>query len=146
MSGTAPPTDPNPTLRAQLMASLAVIEPQIRGLIDLRATPEAVDLSTAMTAQITQYQNRQALIQNVINDLNQAQVDMLALEANGWPAPIITELPPSTFAELISEMSDLAAAAATFAANGPAAVEFDDTVPHTDVPQPVPDQTIVAGV
>ena len=146
MSGTPPPTDPNPALRAQLMASLAVIAPQIRGLIDLRATPEQVDLATAMTAQITQYMNRQALLQNVINDLNQAVVDMEALEADGWPAPIIAEIAPSTYAELTSEMSDLVAAAATFAPVGPAAAQFDDTVPHTDVPQPVPDQTIVAGV
>lgn len=134
MSGTAPPTDPNPALRAQLMAALAVLEPQIRGLIDLRATPEQVDLSTLVTAQITAYQNRQALIQNVLNDLNQAVVDMQALEADGYPDWTPTTIPTSTYAELTSEMADLAAAAATFVPVG----QLITVGPMTLTPNPDP--------
>jgi hypothetical protein len=118
MSGTPPPTDPNPALRAQLEASIAVIEPQIRGLIDLRATPAQADLATDMTAQITLYQNWRALLQNVLNDLNQTVVDMEALEATGWPNWPVTELPGSVYTELQGELSDIAAAAATFSPVG----------------------------
>ena len=122
MSGTLP-TDPNPTLRARLMADLAIIGPQIRGLIDLRAATLATtttlgqprDLAAAAAAQLVVYQNRQALLQNVINDLNQAVVDLQILDAaGGWVALAPMPLAVSTFEELASQMADLEAAAATF--------------------------------
>lgn len=87
-----------------------------------------------MTAQITRFQNRLALLLNVVNDLNQTVVDMQALEADGWPNPIVTQISASTYAELTSEMADLAAAAATFAPVG----QLITVGPMTLTPNPDP--------
>lgn len=105
--------DPNPALRAELLAALTVLAPQIRGLHSLSAVSPP-DLRVEVNAQIAARERRRDLIQAVLNGLDMVVAERTALEADGYPA-----LPPdaviaSLFAELNEEMSDLQSAAAVF--------------------------------
>ena len=68
-----------------------------------------------------------------------AQAAWDALQADGFPDLAAFHLSQNVLAELKREMDDLAAAASVFTADE-LKVGFDETVPHTDVSQPVPNQ------
>ena len=106
--------DPNPALRAELNAALAVLAPQIRGLNDLSKTSISPDLLIQVEDQITARVRRQALIQAVLNGLDAALGELEALESDGYPALPTMAVVGSLFSELQEENSDLAAAVGVF--------------------------------
>ena len=106
--------DPNPALRAELNAALAVLAPQIRGLNDLSKTSISPDLLIQVEDQITARVRRQALIQAVLNGLDAALGELEALESDGYPELPTMAVVGSLFSELQEENSDLAAAVGVF--------------------------------
>ena len=115
MSGTMTiPNDPNPTLRAELMAALAVLAPQIRGLQDLLAMALSADLHAQISAQITARTTRQQLIMTVIGGLDAVVNQRETLNDNGYPGLPAVTVAGSLFSELQEENSDIAAALAVF--------------------------------
>jgi hypothetical protein len=106
--------DPNPELRAELEAALAVIEPQIRGLNDLLNVSISGELAASIRGELAEREHRRDLIVAAIACLDALQAAMDALEADGYPA-----LPPATiiasqYAELQGQASDLTTAVAVF--------------------------------
>lgn len=131
-----PAQDVNPTLRAELMAALAVVVPQLTGLHDLALVPISGNLLTEINDQIEVDQRRVSLIHAVLDDLNAALHDLQALYADGYPA-----LPPlgvngTLFEELTTVESQIQAALGAFRALDQigldiAGVTFkDQVVPH----------------
>jgi hypothetical protein len=111
------PSDPNPTLRAELTAALTAIMPQIHGLADMGAI---ASLSTASRAQIqavlTGRQRRRDLIQAVLTALDAVVVAIQNLEADGYPALDPLPVLPDLFTELQEELAALEAALQQFLA------------------------------
>jgi hypothetical protein len=106
--------DPNPALRAELQASLAVLTPEIRGLHDLRAVSISPELATAIAAQITIRERRRNLIQSVLDSLDAVIVARRALENDGYPLLDDVQLGATQFSELQGELADLEAAMGVF--------------------------------
>lgn len=118
MSGTITiPNDPNPALRAEYMAALAVLAPQIRGLQDLAAMPVSADLHTQIAAQIAARTTRQTLIMAVLGGLDAVVNERESLNDNGYPGLPPVTVPGSLFSELQEENSDIAAALAVFSSD-----------------------------
>ncbi len=106
--------DPNPALRAELLAALDVLEPQIGGLRDLAEASISEDLRADIGSQILARERRRGLIQAVLGALDQVIAEIEALAADGYPALPGMELPESEYEELQGELGDLLAAIAIF--------------------------------
>jgi len=120
------PLDPNPALRAELEAAIAVLAPQIRGLHDF-ATPISISpsLLADFNEQITERERRRNLEQAVIDALDAVIVARRALAADGYPGLPNIAIPPELFAELQGQNSDLAAAAGIFETRHPEVGDFN---------------------
>jgi hypothetical protein len=131
--------DPNPALRAQLVAARDALAPQIRGLPDIAATSVSPDMIAALNQQLAVRVRRRDLIQAVLDHLDLTVGTLDALGADGWPAPVsFATLHAALFDELQGEQSDLEAAVAVFKEE--LVVGFNPAVPVVDVTQPVPSQ------
>ncbi len=106
--------DPNPALRAELEAALAVIEPQIRGLHDLAEIPSPADLLTEVAEQIAFREHRRSLIRGVVDALDQVIVALDLLEADGYPDLPDEMVSQQVLDELDREIADLEAAREVF--------------------------------
>ena len=109
--------DVNPTLRAELVAALAVLAPQIRGLKDFAASTMSAELLTQINNQIDARTRRQALIQSVINGLDNVLTELGILESDGYPSLPAVPLTGSLFNELQAENNDIEAAFSIFVAD-----------------------------
>lgn len=107
--------DPNPALRAELIAAMAVLNPQIRGLHDLETVSISAELKATVTGQVADRERRRDLIQAVLTCLDQTLAALRLLEQDGYPALPAAPIMGSLFSELQEENSDLAAAIAVFA-------------------------------
>lgn len=112
--------DVNPRLRAELLAALGIIEPQIRGLHDLMTVSITDELRAAIESEIVSRERRRNLIQAVLDQLDATNAANDALAADGYPALPQVELPPGLFNELRGEETDLDAAVGIFEERGPA--------------------------
>lgn len=131
--------DINPTLRSALVAATGVLDPQIRGLADRIAIPSTTaELRAALTTVMQARIQRRSLIQTVLKDLDQAETDLTALEADGYPALPDVAVLASINAEINEQTADLQAAAAVFTQ---LTASFNASAPTTDTNQPVPNQT-----
>lgn len=107
-------TDPNPALRAELLAALAVLAPEIRGLHKIaNDLPDDAALA-AINGQITARERRRDLEQKVINALDTVVGALEALLADGYPNLPAVVVPPDVFDEIAAEESDIEAAVAIF--------------------------------
>lgn len=104
-SAAVPPSITN--LRAELVADLDVIAPQIRGLHYLVQINVFPDLVSEESSRIVDRERRRDLIQNVITALD-------ALVADGYPDLLPDQIQPQLFSELQGELSDIQAAANIF--------------------------------
>lgn len=104
--------DPNLALRAELVAALAILDPQIRGLVDLASLPFiSAALATAISAQMTGHERRRSLISDVLKFLDAELVALTALEADGYPEmPSTAPIAAAVLAELLQVNADLQAA------------------------------------
>lgn len=117
--------DPNPTLRADLLAALGVLGPQIRGLDDLAAVSISPELKAAVLTQSASRKHRRDLIQAVVDALDHVVSALRLLEQDGYPdLPGIT-IVQSQFGELQEEAGDLRAAVAIFKAEMAAKLAID---------------------
>jgi hypothetical protein len=123
------PSDPNPTLRAELTAALDVLvnpKGQIHGLIDMEAI---ASLSTASRTQIatvlTGRQRRRDLIQAVLTALDAVVAAIQNLEADGYPALDPFPVLPTVLSEIQEEIAALEAAEAQFLAAGQETGQFN---------------------
>lgn len=130
--------DPNPALRAELVAAMAVIAPQIRGLHDLEAVSISADLKTTISTQVADRERRRDLIQAVLNCLDQTLAALRLLEQDGYPALPAAPIMGSLFSELQEEKSDLAAAIAVFASEQITAGPLTQTANPTPPTAPGP--------
>lgn len=130
--------DPNPELRAELLAALAVIDPQIRGLHDLAVVSISAELAAAIQQQIVERERRQRLLQAAIASLNAVVTALDELEADGYPALPDAFLDPNLLAELNEEENDLDAASGIFVPNVAAAISIDLGTPVEKSPAETP--------
>lgn len=117
--------DPNPTLRAELLAAVAVLAPQIRGLHDLSTVSISAELRATISAQIADRERRRDLVQAVLNCLDQTLAALKLLEQDGYPQLPVTTLLQSQFLELQDEAGDLRAAVAVFQADAAAKLTIE---------------------
>jgi hypothetical protein len=125
----ANPLDPNPALRAELLAALVLIDPQIRGLYDLSHIPPSTDLGAIIAAELENMTRRRDLIVAVLGTLAAGIDARESLAADGYPAVKEVQVPEGLFLELKSEVADVEAAAALFEAMASTmTIEFGDPV------------------
>jgi hypothetical protein len=105
--------DPNPALRAELMAALDVLAPQLRGLADLAAVSHDA-LLDSINEQIASRTSRRDLIQSCIDHLDSTRDALTALEADGYPELPHSSIATAQWAALQEEVADVAAAKAVF--------------------------------
>lgn len=129
--------DPNPALRSELVAAIATVDQQIRGLRILDAAPKSSDeLLAEIAKQIAARERRSDLINHVIQWLDGALQALNALQADGYPALPTAPIPTALLSELRGENTDLEAAVGLFSEM---AVSVGLDVPHATVgEQPVP--------
>lgn len=108
--------DPNPTLRAELVAANAVLAPQIRGLHDLALVSISPELAAEIAKQIAARERRRDLINGVIALLDGAWQALNSLQADGYPALPTVPLQSALLSELRGEETDLDAAVGLFTA------------------------------
>lgn len=125
--------DINPARRAELLAAIAVLEPQIRGLKDLMGASISDDLKAAVQHQIVVREQRHGLLVGEIATLDQVNMAQDALLADGYPTLDTSILESRLFQELTGEESDLDAAIAVFAGQNPQATGL-----AVSLGQPVP--------
>lgn len=130
--------DINPARRAELLAAIAVLEPQIRGLHDLMTTSISADLKNAIQHQIDVRERRHELLVGEIAMLNQVNMAQDALVADGYPALNTGVLEPSLFQELSGEESDLDAAVAVFGQQATISVGTPTFTPQPEPAAPGP--------
>jgi hypothetical protein len=106
--------DPNPTLRAELVAANAVLAPQIRGLHDLALVSISSELAAEIAKQIAARERRRDLINGVIALLDGALQSLNALQADGYPLLPTVPLHAALLSELFGEKTDLDAAHGLF--------------------------------
>lgn len=111
--------DPNPDLRAELLAALAVLYPQIRGLEDLGHVSISGELASSVAAQLEAHVRRRDLIQATLDGLDAVLAQRDALAVDGYPETPLADIPINLFRELQGEMDDLVKAAAIFEAEPP---------------------------
>ena len=133
-------SDPNPALRAELMAALGVLNPQIRGLSDLQRTSISGQLIAKIAEQISAREQRRDLVNAVLSYLDGALTALTALEGDGYPALPNTWLPSNLLAELQGEETALEAAVGLFIPEPAVSVGLDLTN-ATIGEQPVPPDT-----
>lgn len=109
--------DPNPALRAELLAARGVLDPEIRGLHDLALVSISAELKTAIQEQITVRERRVNLVQAVIEALDRVVNAQNNLEADGYPELPDAPVPESLLAELREEHADVQAAVNVFASS-----------------------------
>ncbi|MES2146706.1 MAG: hypothetical protein V4491_02540 [Pseudomonadota bacterium] len=114
------PNDPNPALRAELLAAIDVLDPQIGGLRDLAEASISEDLRADIRNQILTRERRRGLIEAVLGVLDQVIVEREALAADGYPVLPPMELPESEYEELQAELAEILAAIAIFQQPAPA--------------------------
>lgn len=103
--------DPNPTLRAELTAALAVIEPQIRGLEALIKFPQiSPDTASAILNVIDIRVRRRRLIATALASLDLVVEAEAALEMDGYPALGAIPVLASIEEEILQDLMDLEAA------------------------------------
>jgi hypothetical protein len=125
------PLDPNPELRAELEAALAVLEPELRGLRDLFVVSISAPLQSSVNEQILVRQRRVDLINATLAALDGVVTARTALEADGYPALPDAPLPADQFTELQGQDADFKAAIGVFevAAATTVTVNLGDPVP-----------------
>jgi hypothetical protein len=125
--------DPNPALRTELMAQLATLNPQIRGLHDLSAVSISADLKQAVAEQIVERERRRDLTQAVVDALDHVVAALRVLESDGYPTFPTSVIPQPLFEELQRQASDLQAAIAVSQAEQAAkiGVTLGQPVPKT---------------
>ncbi len=113
---TAVTLDPNPALRTELAAALALLEPQIRGLEDILHIPPSKDLGAIVAEELRALRRRRDLILATIGALDTVVGARENLVADGYPTVMEVQVPEALFQELKAEVSDVEAAAAMFEA------------------------------
>ena len=127
-------TDPNPALRAEIQAALAVVQPQIRGLHDLLETDISPALKAVITSTVQARENRQNLLLAVIRGLDATLGALQNLDADGYPALPDVLLSVDEATELSGEKTDLEAAIGIFSEGKVALDEAGQEIS----PQPTP--------
>jgi hypothetical protein len=107
--------DVNPQLRAELVAALGVLAPQIRGMHDLLNVSISPELHAELTDTVQKRERRRDLIQAVLNDLDATVTALTALEDDGYPSLPNIAIVPTQFTELQGQTADLQAAVGVFA-------------------------------
>jgi len=112
--------DINPALRTELVAALAVLTPELRGLHDLTTVSISPALASSVWLQIVIRERRRDLIQLAIDSLDNALVTLTKLEADGYPTLDPATIDAAELSELQGEKSDLESAIALFTPETPA--------------------------
>lgn len=107
--------DPNPSLRDEMVAALAFVTPQIRGLQDLVDIPASAELTAVLQERLAAERRRASLIAGVISALDAVVAARDALDEDGYPDTTPLPIPTPVFDQLTAEIADLEAAAAVFA-------------------------------
>lgn len=110
--------DVNTTLRVELEAAKAALEPQIRGLHDLSQVSISGELQSEVDYQTRYRERRRELIQNVLNLLDKVVEALALLESDGYPAIADAQLSGGLLSELHDENRDLEAAVNIFKPDG----------------------------
>lgn len=108
--------DPNPTLRAEYLAALDVIERKLRGQRNLIRSTISAELLAKINERIAQLEHRATLVQGGLTALDADHSARDALEADGYPALPKFQLLGSLFQELQEDMADDLAGADDFEA------------------------------
>lgn len=131
------PNDPNPTLRAQLMASLTVLWPQILGLQALAAMPGiSGELLTDINQQIQSKTATQNLIKAVIADLDASVTALDNLYNSGYPNMPVMTISQAAFTELQTDQTNIQAALSTFVAPAPPQIAPAGQITFSPNPSP----------
>ncbi len=110
------PLDPNPALRAEYEAALAVLAPEITGLHYLVNDPVKAELIGYYTEQITEREQRRDLIQAALNTLDVTIDARRTLAADGYPDLPKIEIPAEDFQEAQRQGRNIEAALGIFEA------------------------------
>ena len=108
--------DPNPQLRQKMLDAIAILDPQIEGLLELART----SLDDATLAVVTDERiHREAVradIRNVIARLDDVVAALTVLEAAGGPVMPPLSVPAEMLAEMKHERDEIDAGIAIFEA------------------------------
>jgi len=108
--------DINAARRAELVAALNVVEPQIRGLDDLAAVSISPELKTKIVDESDTLKRRRHLIQTELDAMDACNSAHDALLADGYPAMPPVSLNDTLYTELQTQEADIEAAVAIFKA------------------------------
>lgn len=106
--------DVNAAWRAEIEAALAVIGPEIEGLIDLQGIHASAEFLAFIAAQLSKFEGRENLMRAVIAALDAANVARALLEASGYPSVDKIPMEHALFEEKKKQQAEIEAAFALF--------------------------------
>ena len=114
----------DPSLRAELLAAMSTLEPQVRGLADFAEISSSGKAEQTIVNELVVRQRRLGYIEAVLEAIDDVEEALHALYADGYPnfAPVVGTQP--VMQEINGEDADLQAAANIFR-SGPAAIGLD---------------------
>lgn len=111
--------DPNPELRAELTAAVAVIEPKKAELSALYKVIEPGQLRDYIGGKLTDLDRRLSQINTVLARLDRVIEARTALVSSGYPDIIPLVLPADLFAELEADLELVRLAGSLFSREAP---------------------------
>lgn len=113
--------DPGPGFRAELVAAIAVLDPQIDGLGDLTHASISREAKALVAEALASRSRRRQLILDVISALDMVLASLELLKADGYPALPNATAQSILFDELQKETAAIATAMKVFDAEPMAA-------------------------
>ena len=106
--------DPNPALRQEYLDAKAILAPQIRGLHDMQNDNLSPESHQEIAEEIAFRENRNALLDAALLELDQVVTAREALAGDGYPALPPAKVSDAVLSELNGEVNDVKAAASVF--------------------------------
>lgn len=125
------PTDSLSSLKTELTAAIATLDPEILNVGHLSTAVTDQSLAAALRVAEGVIRHRRDLVQSCLNDVLKLEDDLQSLYNEGYPAPEVFTISPELLTQLDREVSDLNAGAAVFSHGQPERGDFN---PQRSVP------------
>lgn len=123
--------DPNPALRAEMSAAIAILDPQIEGLIELARTSLEPDTLAIVDAERLKREHLRGSLRNVIAQLDDVLAALTVLESEGGPVLPPASIPAAMLAEMKGERDEIDHGIAVFESPLAASISVNLGTPAT---------------
>lgn len=108
------PSDSIDGLKQELKGAISALVQPIRGLEDLTKVSLSPEALASVQSELSRHKRRKELLEAGLSSLDALQNATATLVADGYPEPLVIEVPQAVSDELIGQQADLEAAFSQF--------------------------------